>query len=447
MKWLILVLLISCGQKNPPPRDLADSDGDQISNHDEASRGELEKYVAEITPFARTRGTLSFKLDGKFYALSVDNNNDIATASLRLLTRSDYLISAEDYFSELSLLHLEGNSLVVPAGNHDVVLSLESIEPPAAVLLTDGKAEVEVGKYAHRMEFRMSGEELQNTLLGKLRFKLDNAEDSPWSVTSTVRDRTYRVFYSDGKVSRIHYVSNELKFSEYLKLMKIHSPSEMKNLRGFSHEDTKLIWWTRALGKDRVVAKTSLYSLGKFNESNFTSTKSSLLRKNGTPSNTFKVKKIADTKFVLKIRASKTHRNFSESSRSYDIGGAQGDLSESCREWTRVVTGETSTAVTRLELLSALAIDVKGKRAELTDLISDLTAGSDAEGDYFEIAMDRTPEEFGIVLTQKDRSTYVKTGVYQKKCSYMRNPEYSGTDTNIEGQMVFKMESFIEKID
>ena len=60
MKWLILVLIISCGQKNPPVRDVGDSDGDQIPNYLE-EKGELEKYTANIKPFGEVKASLSFR--------------------------------------------------------------------------------------------------------------------------------------------------------------------------------------------------------------------------------------------------------------------------------------------------------------------------------------------------------------------------------------------------
>ncbi len=444
MKWLILVLLFSCGQKNPPAKDVGDSDGDQVPNYLEAGN---EKYVAELIPFNKTQGTLSFKAEGKYFTLAVDNKNDLATKALTLLTKSDYLIRAEDYFSELSILHVEKNSLIVPAGNYDVVLSLESQDPAEAVILTDGKAEVELGSYASRMEFRMSGEELQQTLTGKLQLRLDNQDESPYSVESTVRDRTYRVYYFDGKLSKIHYVSNDLAFSDYLKLNKIHHSSDIKTFRGFSIADTNVVWWTRTLGKDKVVVKTTLNSLADFHKTNFEKTNGVVSRRNGKPEKSFLVKKKPDSKYVVRIRGTKTQRTFKENSRSWHQGGGRGEISEDCREWNRTVSAEKSSAVTKDELFQSLIMDVNGKKLDIKALLSDVTSGSDAEGDYLELAMDKTPAEFRVLLTTKASSSFVKTGVYKTLCSYMSAPKYSGNDTNIEGQMELKLESFIEKID
>jgi hypothetical protein len=150
---------------------------------------------------------------------------------------------------------------------------------------------------------------------------------------------------------------------------------------------------------------------------------------------------------VVKIRGQRTLNTFAESSSSWHMGGARGELSEDCRNWSRAITSTRSVGVTKEELLSGLKIQTGEKSALLNEFAANITEGTDKEGWYLELAMDETPEEFSILLVSRPESTYVKTGVYKTMCTHYHAPKYSGVNTNEEGQMNLKIESFIEKID
>ncbi len=447
MKWLILIALISCGQKNPPAKDVRDSDGDQIPNYLETD-SELQKYVAEVIPFAETKGSLTFKLDSKYVSVNLSNEHDIAGNAMKLLTKTLSTIKTEDYFSEWSILKAEATSYLIPDGHYDVTLALDTTERPDLITLTDGKAELEVGNFANRLEFRLTAEELRQILLGKLHLNMKkNPGDNPYSVESTIRDRTYRVFYFDGKISKIHYVSHELEFSRYLRMAGIEQSTELKNFRGFSQNDNKDFWWTRNVGeKDKIVVKSSLKDLSQFHVLNFTRHESQIDRTNGSAVNSFIVTKSPASKFVIKFRGNKIQNVINETSRAYNRSGARGEFSESCRQWGRTVVSQKSLPVTKEDLLSGIIIQSQEKSISLDQFQENLTEGSDEKGWYLELALDETPKDFTILLAPRSNSTYVKTGVYQTVCDNGR-PVYSGSNTNEEGQMNIKIESFIEKID
>ena len=57
MKWLILILFISCGKhESPSAIDLRDEDGDQILNYMEASQE--QKHIANFETLGAIKGTL-----------------------------------------------------------------------------------------------------------------------------------------------------------------------------------------------------------------------------------------------------------------------------------------------------------------------------------------------------------------------------------------------------
>ena len=58
MKWLLLILLVSCGKEEMPKAiDLRDADGDQIINAEEIND---DVYIADFTPINEINGQLSF---------------------------------------------------------------------------------------------------------------------------------------------------------------------------------------------------------------------------------------------------------------------------------------------------------------------------------------------------------------------------------------------------
>lgn len=443
MKWLILAFLMSCGHESPPARDVGDSDGDQVPNYLEAN-DELQKYVAEVIPFGKVEGVLSFKLNNQIVTVKLGNDHDAAAGAMKLLTKTMSTLRSGDFFSEWSHLKVETNSFQIPASQFSVTLHLETNDRPESVTLTDGKAEIEIGKFSERMEFDVSGDELQHILSGALKFNLRRpGSTDPYSVENTIRDRTYRVFLYDGRTSRVHYVSQELPFPEYLKLSKISQSYEIKNFRGFIQKDTANLWWTRVIGeKDRVVVKASLETLSKFHLTNFEKRDASVSRNNGSPGSKFQIVKAPEVQYVLKIRGSKTVRSFKTSSRSY-FRGHEADIE--CREYSRVIKATRNEVVSKHDLLENLVITSTGTQKFLKDFLSEITEGVDENGWYLELALDSTPDQFEISLVPRSRATFHRTGVYDTICN--GRSVISGTQTNDEGQMNLKIESFVEKID
>ena len=156
MKWLILVLLISCGHENPPARDVGDSDGDTIPNYLETD-GALGKYVAEVSPFQEMKGELMFKVNYKPVNVQLSNQSNISDVAKKLLTKSLESMRKEEYFSEWSDLKVESPDLAIPDGDYQVTLAINTEDSPQFLMLNNGKSQTELSAFHPRMDYVSSG--------------------------------------------------------------------------------------------------------------------------------------------------------------------------------------------------------------------------------------------------------------------------------------------------
>lgn len=444
MKWLLLVLLVSCGHESPPARDVGDSDGDTIPNYLEAS-SELQKYVAEVIPFTDTKATLTFKNENRPVTVELANKNDLAESALRLLTKTASTLTTEDYFSEWSKLRpVTILTEQLKDERYLVTLTFQTEDRPQFIHLEDSKAQSPIGKFTKRMEFLLTGAELAKVAKGEAHFIMNRSETfRPFSVEENIRKRTYRVYVFDGRAGKIHYVSNELPFEKYLVLSGAAESYPLENFKGFTSEDPEPFWWTRSIGPhDKVLVYESMMNLSRFHESNFEKTIINVTRVNGRKAQVLNVTKAPNTKFVLKFRASRELRTFHETRESWTRGGARGEINESCSSRSRHISATTTEFPTKEEILNEMKFQTSEKTMRLSDLAEFITEGVDERGEYLELALDETPAIFTLYLENRPASTYVKTGRYYYWCMEDRS---GGEDTNEEGQMVIDVESFIEK--
>lgn len=441
MKLLILLLIVACGHKEPPAKDVGDSDGDHILNYQE---NELDKYVAETVPFGEVKATLSFQIDTKLVQIELTNNSNQALNALKLLTKSSSLLKLEDYFSEWSALRptTPFTEKLVEL-QYPVTLTLETQEKPALLVLSDGKAVTPVQKFAKRIDFNLYAEELGKILSGKSRLELRrSAELNTVSSEDSVHERTYRVFLFDGRVGKVHYVSREIEFEKYILLMGLEAQDIMA-LKGFSSTDEKDKWWSRSLGDDKVLVYSNLKHLAKFQKSGFNKVEQTITRSNGKQGSVLQVTKAPDTKYVLKFRGTRTVNFFREFRKNWHQGGARGEISEDCFSLNREVNLTTGLPFSR-DNFSEMVLTSKEKVRTLKELMISINESSDDQGHYYELVLDKTPETFTISLPTRPAGTFQMTGAYYVDCIDIKR---GGTPTNEEGQMTINVESFIEKID
>ncbi len=446
MKWLILVLIVSCGQKNPPARDVGDSDGDQILNYLEENK-DLEKYTANVKPFGEVRAYLSFRQGTKLISLGISNESNLHRISYSLLTKRADLLKVEEHFSEWSKLRILENNVIVDFPEKDYELTLrflESAETPDHVDIGD----VTIGKFQEVMKFHLTGQELKNIFEGKIYLTLKRqGANVEHSESSTVRQRTYRVFWNDGKMTNVIYVSHELPFERFLKLKNIKQARVIEEKHGIGWTDENKDWWIRNLGeKDKVVIKASEKDISLEKEKNFEKSVQEVKRINGRTVKTLNLTKAPGARLFLKIRGTKEMFKFSETTERYSTGGSR-EGSSPCLRWIRNTNSLGEKILSSEEILNTLQVQTESKAFTAAELEKSAYEAFDSLGPYLEINLDTQDQNFQITMPNRPASTFVATGVYQWQCDNGERRSSPAVETNEEGHFTTRIDTYVEKLE
>ncbi len=447
MKWLILVLIVSCGQKNPPAKDVGDSDGDQILNYLEEN-SELDKFTAKIKPFSEVKATLTFRQGTKLVTVELSNESNLHKISYNLLTKRSDLLKLEDHFSEWSKLRIISSDAVMDFPEKAYSASLRfhtSQETPDYLSLGD----VSLGSYLSVKLLNFSGSELKDLLQGKISLSLKRAETvSPHSEISTVRQRTYRVFWNDGKTTNVYYVSHELPFERFLKLKNISLARDIDDKHGLGWNEENKDWWIRNLGeKDKVIIHASEKDISLAMEENFIKENHEVIRSNGKLTKSAEVTKSSGSRLILKIRGTKEARTFQETTRRSRRGGGSQEGYMGCLHWNRNIISSGDMSLTSEDVLNNIVIQTENKAYPSAELKNMAYETLDENGPYLEILFDSPDQNFRIIMPNRPVSTYTRTGEYQWECDAIPRRSSPGVETNEEGHFTMRVDTYIEKLE
>jgi hypothetical protein len=447
MKWLILILVISCGQKNPPAKDVGDSDGDQILNYLEEN-GELDKFTANVKPFAEVKATLSFRQGTKLVTAELSNESNLHKISYSLLTKRADLLKLEDHFSEWSRLRILATDAIndFPEKAYDMTLRFHTTtETPDHLDL----GEVTLGNFLPVMKFHLSGTEISDFIRGRTAFTLKRAGMKvPYSESSTVKQRTYRVFWNDGKMTQVYYVSHELPFERFLKLKNIIQARNIEQKQGLGWTDENKDWWIRNLGeKDKVIIKASEKDISLEMEKNFTKDTQIVKRNNGRIEAIVRVIKSPQARLFLKLRGTKEVVHFTETTRrSRRAAGREEELMR-CLHWIRNINSNGETTVSSEEILKTLQVQTENKSFSPEELIGMAYETLDEAGPYLEVLIDSGDQDVRITMPNRPASTYTRTGEYQWECDAMARRTVAGPETNNESHFTTRVDTYVEKLE
>lgn len=448
MKWLIFIILISCGHhQEPGALDYQDSDGDQVLNYEETG---LDKYIANFEAYGKISGVLRISTGG-IVEIPFSNNVNFNEKALELLTGNEERMDYEDYFSEWSRLRLrELKSLNNLKLNyyHGHIFFEQNLDPSDEVVLITPNGEISLGIWEKEMKVSMSRENLELLKENKAylainkKFKRNQIFDI--DPDHTIRKKTYRVFYNDGNKTQVLYVSKDLKFDGLLNYLNIR-PSELKNEEELffnTHLPGRTEWFVRHLrGNDKVLAYTNLEALRAFVRKNYHYQKQTILRENGYTKTKISFNNRPGAKVFLKIRAiEQTTRDFSTSQERKRHGGGREIGVWECTHHLRHIKSETTQPLHLTYLLENRLVTALN-HAEILEQI-------DNEGLFWELKLNSLGENAELAINPLPAESYVVTGEYANSCSKqdLNRGTYAAYKTNIEGKLSFEVESFVEKI-
>lgn len=459
MKYLVLMLLITaCGKhEQPVAKDLRDSDGDQIVNDKEQS--EIDKYIADVTPFANVQAEMKIKQGLaalQSYSFMLGNDSNISAYSKDLMVKHPKTLPVDEYFSEFSLLRIKSEkaSVTITEEETPVQIVFKNLkgQPKVLSLIAHGK-KIYLGTWTDTIDVKLKREHLLAILEGEAFLALSrntrNQMNTDQSQEDAIKEKTYRVFVNDGQEAKVYYVSKELSFNDFLMNMKITSYKMIEdvNLLSKGIKSDVPAWWVKNMnGSDKVVVKTDLRSLSEHYFMGFNKLVINAQRINGAATSSAILKKEYESKALLKIRPFKTHISFDETemTEKYGQGGGRDNSDRfTCRNNYRLPRSENQTSASFNFLHENIQIHAEGA------LIYNfhMEQLEDEMGPFFEIEIPSGISQVNISLKDVAKSEYFQVGMYKSHChnGVANRPIVPDLRTS-EGKLDLQIEAFVENL-
>jgi hypothetical protein len=457
MKWLLILLLVSCGKNEMPKAiDLNDNDGDQIINEKDEN-----KNIADFVPVGEVNGEMSFFLGNvvkQELFFKISNKRDILTESLDILTRSELKQVPEEFFSEWSKITIELPVKFPELTDRifDLNLSfLPSKSSPDFVLLIKGQEYIKVGDFSPNMKLKLTMKDLELLLKGEAhlafgkRTMLQHYVDSQ-PIQHTIREKTYRVLLNDGEKASILYVAKDYPFNNFLKSRGLKSVMNFQDINPFQYSESQVQWFYRHLPNgDKVLVQTDKSSMLVSYLKNYKKIDFNLQRVNGNQINSLQINKNPLAMVQLKIRPIQTKRTFREYQDRSNWMIGRGDSKWTCVNYHRAIDTEVQVQTSMDEILSNLLFRLNGVTATLAEVDHSISLKEDENGQYLLVSLPKLPEVLEVYLQTNANNTFVFTGQYDLSCpkGYPVRGSVSVVPTNIEGHLSLILEAYVEKLD
>lgn len=454
--FFILLILAACGKHEMPvEKDLGDTDGDQIPNEYEDSN--FNKYVANITPIGGVKGRITFK-QGKVSpietVIELKNDKDISSYSKDLLVKSINAISVDDYFSQYTLLNTDKTKSAAPLTQEKIFvnISLENNTRSVDLYLKSKDKSEFLGTFREFINIQFSKGILSKIISGESVLAITNKgtnKSAFSSVDTTIKEKSYRVFYDDGNETKIFYVSREMNFDVFLDHLRIDElyPINEVDLLSTNYFFRSPVWWVRDLNShDKILVKDDIKNLSLHYLKSFAYSDAKIIRTNGYVNGALAIQKSNFAKALIKIRANSVRNIFNQFDKasSYITGSPYhgSDVQHNCIISSRQLQGEQIIPVDENILRQSMKVLINKQLNTSYKLVP----GQDEKGYFWEIQLDSNTTNLEIYLENSPQSSYLPVGVYSTNCRGANNPRVNTTPINLESQFNIFFETFVEKI-
>jgi hypothetical protein len=464
MKYFILIFLIwSCGKNEIPKQvDLRDSDGDGRMNNEELS--EIEKYTADIAPLEDIKLEMRIKIAGSISTelrVNMSNQIDIIKHSRELLLGNPKKSLLDEYFSEWSKMKIESKKTptVPEESSFRIDLCFSPLgSNPDKLFLVSKEGRRELSDWSPIISLSLPRKELEDILNGESFFSLGRNKKVYQNSTETqdqsVKNKTYRVFLSNGISTKIYYIANDYPFESFLKEQHITKYQDIshQNLMKAKYLTTTPEWWINDInGKDKVVVKDDLKSLSTFYIQGLEKSQLSVVRDNGLNVKSATLTNSNETLILLRIRANRFFRTFNQrtvnSSISQGGGGRNpnggGSAPENCQHYYRDIASEGKLDLSEPELREALIITSNGVKASMSPSELEIESGIDDKGVFYDIAFVAVNTTIELKLKDLDHSSFQEVGLYQTTCRGTRLNKFL---SNSESFLDLSIEAYVDKL-
>lgn len=451
MRWLIFLLIISCGKhQEPKALDLKDDDGDQIVN---AQESEINKYIANVEPIGKFSGKLRFQ---HLEEVVMSFSNQFKSVN-EVMVGPDHQTGNKDYLSEGTQIKVYGKtpSLEFKQDSYVVTLTFEEIKSAVQeVLLVSGDMRKSLGKWEPLMKVRISNTDLKDLINGNAHLAISKKynRETYYEVDQdeSVKNHTYRVFINDGKKGEVLYVSKDLSIEKLKETLKIRNTQEVKEDEFFFYnpESDAIRWYQRNFANgDKALVYSSIEKLIQIHKDRFQINKNNLRRDNGYEQNDFSLNNLKLSPIYLIIRATKSMRKFKDSviEKTLTINGPGGlPISRHCIFSLRNFENLPNQEVSYEEILTQIKMYSGNTPFTPSQDNVHMEEGLDERGSFWRLKIVAGIENFRIQLL--NQPTFVTTGQYGTTCEKIGSLQ-PPVSTNTEAKFSLEIESYVEKLN
>ena len=435
MKWLILILLVSCGKHSQPGyKDVWNENGDLIQD-----------FVANTDSMEQVSGVMKFDESILNFSNEIKSVNDI-------LVGPDKLNNKENYLSEWSTLYFERNkkdlNLIKEA--YKVTLVFNSLKvKPKSVTYVSGSSQLDLGTWSPVMDMTLSKEKIESLVAGRAQLKLD----APQTVSNELLGlKTNRYYINDGSSSKIMYVSRRWKLDDVLNQLGVKQYEEvvLDKILALSGKVSPM-WYVRKFNNgDTVISYTNELSIIKQFKNRFETSRGNIERINGTSSAALKLKTTTTAAVHFKIRPTRIWRDFSEKSESNTtksdstFDGVRTYMVRTCHSTTRSITNEMKVPAILEDFLNHVSITSSGNVLPFDQEYLTIDEYQDEKGIFFLLSIHSPWTELELSVNTLPDQTFTQVGTIAMTCNG-KNYQPMTTKTNPEAKLSFEIESYVEK--
>ena len=452
MKLLMLIIFLSsCGKfQMPGYQDYGDSDGDQVLNKDETNFERMK--IAAVIPMEYVEARMDF-YEGlsniKRHSLMLSNNLDLNQYSKDLLVKSEHHLRVNDYFTEFTSLQLKevADIHLEEQTKFPVLLSFSSIKSePKQVYYLKGDEKILLGDWKSVLNISLTRQQLFAVLNKQAQLSFSYLEDqTPYSDQSraeSIKEKTYRIFFNNGKTTTTYYVSKELKLEEILRLFKVPSYRliQDQNLLTTQVEESYPEWWVRLINdREIVIIFEDLKNLSAHYLKGFKKSSQKLMRVNGFAANEMVLPKDPKSKSLLIISGLIKKVDFVEKPKIIISHNAPYGM-KTCKQRSLEPTAETAFPLSLPFLEKNLVLkSAGGSQAEQVIIREHMGE----HGPFWEIQIPEGIDKIQLGLKNIDSREYIATGPYASTCE---RPKPKPVLRTHESQIDLTIEAFIENI-
>lgn len=445
MKWLIFLLLVSCGKhEQPKALDLNDNDGDLIVNQEDQ-----DKDIANYRSLSMVSGKMNF-IGNEKYEFSFSNGRNLKEDSLDLIVGDHDYNHRDHFFSEWAELKLYGDKKSITIKDEITTLNFifdEQDDNPDEVILVNGKEKKKVADWKPFTKISILRHDLDDVLNGRASFHVRKkdikSKFSDQSADKTIEDKTNKIYKYDGTKASVYYVAKTLNDAELLKIMNVTSLKNLNDEKLFfnSHEQGSNEWFQRIYENgDRVLYYGKIQDIKISFLEKFSYKKTLLRRENGRAVTALTVTNNKDEPVYLKIRPGKIVRTFKDEQRikNFSKKAHDDEIIYTCFYNFRDVASEKYLVPTISEFLQTLKQPLK------QDEDFKIKENQDEKGIFWEMIIYPKINNMRLDLFEQSSETYTTTGYTFKTCESGQKPKESMPQyqTNVEASLNFEIESY-----